>query len=115
MNDQTASYIQAKHNKTIVIWNLDPGDPQSYSEMFDYEDFFTTLTGDRSKAANMSYLTHANELNPYIVDASGVEILRSAGVTFHTVAACLDRQAYEFVGKYGERDNTWTCNGTWTA
>ena len=112
MNDQTASYIQAKHDKTIVIWNLDPGDPQPDSGMSDYVNFFKTLTSDPSKADDMSYITHANELNPLMRNTTVVDILRGAGVTLQTVAGCLDLQAYEFIGGYGERDATWTCDST---
>lgn len=42
-----------------------------------------------------------------------VSTLANGGVNLITVAQCLDTDAYEFVGGYGTRDNTWFCGGTW--
>ena len=109
----TASYIQTKHKKTIVLWDTNPGGtpPGKLDDKYNfYVESFKSLA---TEGADSTHLALTKESIPITVLAalySTVDALNEAGITLLTVADCLDLEPYEHVGSYGERDDTWTCD-----
>jgi peptidoglycan/xylan/chitin deacetylase (PgdA/CDA1 family) len=114
IDERTASYVQSKYGKTIVLWDLDSGDTASGADEQGSIDFYKRLAaeGPNSKHLPLSHETH--DYSVHAAENYTVDALYNAGVTLLTVAQCLDMYPYEFVGPYGVRDSTWTCDGTWT-
>lgn len=65
----------------------------------------------------MFIVFRSHEVWPWTVEAFEegiVEYYRSKNINPITVAQCLDLEPYEIVtGYFGERDESWTCNGTY--
>jgi len=95
------------------MWDLDSGDTAPGANEQKSIDFYKGLANE---GVNSKHLPLSHEVWKYAVDAAlnhTVDALHTADITLLTVAECLDIAAYEFVGKYGERDDTWTCDGSW--
>ena len=115
IDERTASYIQTKHGKTIVLSDLDPG--VTFQNAGDGEKYVNFFKQRATEGANSTHLTISNEFNPTPMLAalgSTVDLLHNATINLLTVADCLDLPPYEHVGGYGTRDDSWTCSGTWT-
>jgi hypothetical protein len=108
IDDRTASYIQQKHGKTIVLWSADSTDSVGGSAQDSY-NFYKGFANENPKKPHM---TLSHETVTVGIDAlhnGTVPLLANAGVKLVTVGQCLDAEPYEQVGAYGTRDSTWTC------
>lgn len=116
MDERTATYIQQKHGKTLVNWSADSNDWADGTTGQQVYDFYRGFAREDPKTPHLT-LSHETVLPEIEAIRNGtVEILASGGVTLVTVADCLDiTDVYEVVGEPGERDETWTCEGTWPA
>ncbi|CAG7850665.1 SubName: Full=Related to deacetylase {ECO:0000313/EMBL:CCA68305.1} [Serendipita indica DSM 11827] len=113
IDERTASYIQQKHGKTIVLWSDDSGDSTGGSTQQSI-NFYNTFANENPKRPHMA-LSHETEPSGYNAMYSGtVDNLASHGVQLVTVAQCLDTDAYIYVGGYQQRDSSWYCGGSWT-
>ena len=80
-------YIQSKHNKTIVLWDLDSGDKAPGTNEQGSHD------GLAAEGFNSTHLTLSHEVWKYAVDAAvnhTVDALHNVDIGLLTVAQCLD-------------------------
>jgi hypothetical protein len=110
--DSVASYIQSKWGKTIVTYDK-YSDDTSVDVSANIHQFYQGLAqeGSGHPHLSMSHQTQGPALDA--LDLGSAEALIDAGIKLITASQCLDLPAYETVGGYGVRDDTWTCD-SWT-
>jgi hypothetical protein len=94
------------------MWSDDSGDSTGGSAQSSY-DFYNSFA---SQGPGQPHMALSHETEPAGIGAlrmGTVGLLSRAGINLQTVAQCLDSEAYEYVGEYGQRDSTWYCGGTW--
>lgn len=95
------------------MWSDDSGDSTGGSA----EDSWKFYTKFAREEPGYTGLTLSHE-----VSDAGVEAMRNgtvlelaeAGVELLTTADCLGLPAYDYIRDYGERDESWNCDPTWT-
>jgi hypothetical protein len=115
MDERTAAYIQSKHGKVLVNWSEDANDWAEGTTGQQVYDFYSNFAHADPKSPHLT-LSHET-VQPEIeaVRNGTAATLVNGGVKLITVGDCLDITGiYEIVGAPGVRDETWTCNGTWT-
>ena len=78
-----------------------------------YLKAFYCLAGEGAKSTHLVLTLESEPITMIAVLAAPMDALKWENITLLTVADCLDLQPYEYVGSYGKRDDTWTCNGRW--
>ena len=110
IDKQTTLYIQSKHNRTIILWDLDSGNKAPGSNEQGSNDDLA------AEGFNLTYLTLLHKVWKCTVDATvnhTVDAPHKVDISLLMVAQCLDN-TYGHVGNYSERDATWTCKGAQT-
>lgn len=119
-------YIRNRYNRTIVLWSDDSTDSVGGTAQ-DSWNFYNQFTippdpdkdGETDGGGRKGWpaITLSHEVSDAGIGAmrnGTVQLLTDAGVQLLTTAQCLDLEPYEYVGGYGVRDETWTCQGNWT-
>ncbi|PVG02513.1 glycoside hydrolase/deacetylase [Serendipita vermifera] len=115
IDERSASYIQNKYGKTIVLWSDDSGDSTGGSAQQSYNMY----NGFANQGPGHPHMALSHETQQAGIDAlrmGTVTRINQAGIRLVTVEQCLANNfpAYEYVGGYGTRDSTWDCYGPWS-
>ncbi|KAG9041833.1 Carbohydrate esterase 4 protein [Serendipita sp. 407] len=114
IDERSASYIQSRHGKTIVLWSDDSGDSTGGTAQQSY-DFYAGFANQGPSASPRMTLSHETSPAGYNAMYMGtVPRLANAGIKLVSVAQCLNADAYEVFGGFGNRDSSWYCGGSWT-
>ncbi|MBW0499901.1 hypothetical protein O181_039616 [Austropuccinia psidii MF-1] len=108
-NQELLNLLSEKGYKGLILWSQDSGDTVSQSPppgdiIERYKSF-----GEKDIILNHEKQVTVEEVTPKVIP-----ILRNKGLSFQTVAQCLNlgqhSEWHRTVSSPGTRDNTWTCN-----
>ncbi|KAF5371213.1 hypothetical protein D9758_004116 [Tetrapyrgos nigripes] len=113
------NYITSKHNKIVVTWDQDSGDSMGVNTVPGVLAFYQGLAAAANNSGVMPRapeftLAHDVLKQTGTSSAEAIAILQSASFDLITSAACLGVQPYTYIGSPQTRDDSWTCDGTWT-
>ncbi|KIM31645.1 carbohydrate esterase family 4 protein [Serendipita vermifera MAFF 305830] len=112
-NQHIIDYIRGKHNKTIIMWSNDSGDATGGSAR-DSWNFYTRFAREEPDYTGLTLSHEVSDAGVEAMRNGTVQALVEAGVELLTTADCLGLEPYDYVGDYGERDETWNCDAEWT-
>lgn len=114
INEQIAQRIQQKWGMTVVIWSDDSKDASGNpSQLYNY-NYYTNLAQTSPNAPHLALSHETVDGSVLALQQGTARNLKNAGANLVTTAQCLGVEAYETVtGYFGDRDDSWTCDGPW--
>ncbi|TFK71515.1 carbohydrate esterase family 4 protein [Pluteus cervinus] len=100
--------VAGLRGQTIILWDFDSGDTVGLPVDQQIQQYGQV---SQSRPVNLLPINHetsettAHEVIPYALN-----VLKSAGYKFVTLAECLGMPAYQFVIPPAQRDASWTCS-----